>query len=61
VDDFDEAMEHLPRKSLVMTCPRCKRKARFVVKKVLNPFAERDPTAVKFFLAMACTLCGKHV
>jgi hypothetical protein len=61
MDDVDQALEHLPRKSLVMTCPHCKRKARFVAKKVPNPFAERDRTATKYLIAMACTLCGRHV
>jgi hypothetical protein len=61
MDDIDAALEHLPRKSLVMTCPHCKRKARSVAKKVPNPLAERDPTATKYFSAMACTLCGRHV
>jgi hypothetical protein len=61
MDDIDEALEHLPRKSLVMTCPHRKRQARFVAKKVPNPFAERDPTSTKYLIAMACTLCGRHV
>jgi hypothetical protein len=61
MDDIDEALQHFWRKPFVMICPHCKRKARFVTKKVPNPFAEHDPTATRYFLAMACTLCGRHL
>jgi hypothetical protein len=61
MDDLDEALQHFRRKHSVMTCPHCKKEARFVAKKVPNPFAERDPTATRYFLAMACTLCGRQL